>query len=98
MKRILALILTLLMLLALLAGCGGETTPPTPSDPSGQPDNTAAPDTGEEYDIPKEDGCNKLTFYWYGDGVDYSKCDMWIWYPNADGRGYPFHTLSLIHI
>ncbi len=99
MKRILALILTALMLLTLLSGCGGgENTPASPTEPSGSEpaggEATGAPDSGEEYDIPREDGCNKLTFYWYGDGVDYSKCDMWIWYPNADGRGYPFHTCA----
>ena len=36
------------------------------------------------------EGMNRVIFYWYGDGVDYSTCDMWIWFPNADGRGYLF--------
>ncbi|MBO6061688.1 MAG: hypothetical protein J6P98_06210, partial [Clostridia bacterium] len=55
----------------------------------------ACKDTGEakpdEYDIEREAGCNKLTFYWNYPDADYSTCDMWIWYPNKDGRGYPFH-------
>ena len=33
---------------------------------------------------------NRVIFYWYGDGVNYETCDMWIWFPNADGRGYLF--------
>ena len=45
----------------------------------------------EEYALPREEGTRQLTFYWYGEGVDYDTCDMWIWYPNADGRGYLFH-------
>ena len=93
MKRVLALILTALMLLTLLAGCGnGENGPVSPTE---APDASNAPvDGGDDYDIPREDGCNKVSFYWYGEGVDYDKCDMWIWYPNADGRGYLFHPCA----
>ena len=46
---------------------------------------------GEEYTLPKEEGMNQLTFYWKMDGADYSTCDMWIWMPGKDGKGYPFH-------
>ena len=45
----------------------------------------------EEYTLPREEGTRQVIFYWYGDGADYEKCDMWIWYPNADGHGYLFH-------
>ncbi|MBR0513598.1 MAG: type I pullulanase [Clostridia bacterium] len=45
--------------------------------------------TAEEVSDPPE-GMNRVVFYWYGEGVDYSKCDMWIWFPNTDGRGYLF--------
>ena len=44
-----------------------------------------------EYTLPREEGTRQLTFYWYGEDVDYDTCDMWIWYPNADGHGYLFH-------
>ena len=44
---------------------------------------------GEEISAPAE-GMNRVVFYWYGEGTDYSACDMWIWFPNADGRGYLF--------
>ena len=85
MKRALAFLLIFTLLLPLLSGCKKEEGEPKPTE---APEPTQA---AEEYDIPREDGCNKLTFYWYGEGVDYEKCDMWIWYPNADGRGYLFH-------
>jgi len=45
----------------------------------------------EEYSLPREEGTRQVIFYWYGDGVNYEDCDMWIWYPNADGHGYLFH-------
>ena len=45
----------------------------------------------EEYTLPREEGTRQVTFYWYCDGEDYDACDMWIWYPNADGHGYLFH-------
>ncbi len=48
----------------------------------------------EEYTLPREEGTRQVVFYWYGDGVDYDTCDMWIWYPNADGHGYLFHPCS----
>ena len=44
-----------------------------------------------DYTLPREEGTRQVVFYWYGEGVDYGTCDMWIWYPNADGRGYLFH-------
>ena len=44
-----------------------------------------------EYTLPREEGTRQLTFYWYGEDVDYDTFDMWIWYPNADGHGYLFH-------
>ena len=45
----------------------------------------------EEYTLPREEGTRQVTFYWYSEDADYETCDMWIWYPNADGRGYLFH-------
>ena len=45
----------------------------------------------EEYTLPREEGTRQLTFYWQDEEADYSTCDMWIWYPNADGHGYLFH-------
>ena len=48
----------------------------------------AAPGTGETAE--PADGMNRITFYWDGNGTDYGKCDMWIWFPGADGHGYLF--------
>ena len=46
----------------------------------------------EEYTLPREEGTRQVTFYWYGDdNEDYDTCDMWIWFPDADGHGYLFH-------
>ena len=49
------------------------------------------PARAEEYSLPREEGTRQVVFYWNGDGADYETCDMWIWYPNADGHGYLFH-------
>ena len=48
----------------------------------------------EEYTLPREEGTRQLTFYWQDEEADYSTCDMWIWYPNADGHGYLFHPCA----
>ena len=48
----------------------------------------------EEYSLPREEGTRQVTFYWQDEGVDYDTCDMWIWYPNADGHGYLFHPCA----
>ena len=42
--------------------------------------------------VPKIEGYNQITFFWkYDTGVikyDLSKCDLWFWYGDVDGRGY----------
>ncbi|MBR3332897.1 MAG: type I pullulanase [Clostridia bacterium] len=48
----------------------------------------------EEYSLPREEGTRQVTFYWQDEGADYDTCDMWIWYPNADGHGYLFHPCA----
>ena len=83
MKRLTALFLALLMLAA-LAGCGRK--------PNGEtPDASEKPAPADEYTLEREDGKNQIVFYWYNESGNYDKCDMWIWFPNADGRGYLFH-------
>ena len=91
-KRILAILLVLLMLAAY--GCKQTPDMPDVTDPTAEP--TAAPtdEPGgdyEDYDLPREPGTNRLVFYWSSPGVNYDKCDMWIWFPNAEGHGYLFH-------
>ena len=96
MKRLLSVLLVLSFVITLLAGCSNTPVPDNPdTGPSdtGETSDTPAQgnDTEPEYFLEHEEGCNQITFYWYSDGADYEKCDMWIWYPNADGRGYLFH-------
>ena len=90
MKRIIALSLCLILLLALFAGCGkSEETETTGAAPV-----VTVPQDEGEYVLPREINTNQLTFYWLADDVDLSKCDMWIWYPDAEERGYVFHKTS----
>ena len=99
--RITCLILALFLVAGLcLSACGqpgdGETTEPT-SATKEQTEPTAATEeytnpvaATEEYTEPLVDGYNQLTFYWNYPG-SYENCDMWIWFPNQDGKGYVFH-------
>ena len=101
MKRILAALLCALLMLGLFAGC--DQTPAETPGTTAAPTATAAPVTEaptappatepapSEDILEREPGTNQIIFYWKVEDVDLSKCDMWIWYPNADGRGYTFH-------
>ena len=91
-RRILSLFLALAMCFSfLLTACSQEaapTEPPTqPTVPVTEP---ATEPPVEEYFEPIPDGYNQVTFYWTYDGT-YENCDMWIWQPNKDGKGYLFH-------
>ena len=90
--RAISLILLLAMLASLVLGCAQppveepvETTPVT--EPATEP---ATEPPVEEYFEPIPEGHNQVTFYWTYDGT-YEKCDMWIWMPGKDGKGYTFH-------
>ena len=78
MKRTGCALTVLMMVLTLLCGPGAVT---------------AACAEGE-YTLPREEGTRQVTFYWRADDADYDTCDMWIWYPNADGHGYLFHPCA----
>ena len=88
MKKLTALLLAALMLAAVLAGCVG------PAKTEEKQTKETDVYSGEEYTLAPEEGTNQLVFYWKAEGVDYSKCDMWIWYPDADGHGYLFHPCA----
>ncbi len=60
------------------------------SQPGTAPESNDQPSATEEYTEPLIDGYNQLTFYWSYSG-SYENCDMWIWFPNQDGKGYVFH-------
>jgi len=79
--RIISLMLVMAMLLS-FAACGAQVQP--------APTEAATVSTTEEYTEPIPEGHNQVTFYWTYDGT-YEKCDMWIWQPNKDGKGYRFH-------
>ena len=98
-KRILAILLICLMVCGAFA-CAGTDQPVTPTDAA----NTEAPaDTSEtqpsdgpvaqsdEYFLPKEEGTKQLTLYWKAGVINFETSDMWIWYPDKDGRGYPMY-------
>jgi len=44
----------------------------------------------DEYSIPKEEGCNQITFYWTYPGV-IENADIWVWWDGKEGSGYLFH-------
>ena len=64
------------------------TTDPVTPEPPEDPD--PEPVVEQEYTLPLEDGYNQITFYWNNPG-GYENCDMWIWFPNQDGKGHVFH-------
>ncbi|MBO4418777.1 MAG: type I pullulanase [Oscillospiraceae bacterium] len=103
MKRTLTVLLSLLLVLTVFSACGQPQDGPGSESTTGAAPQTAAPQitTAEpteppapetqEYTLEREPGTNQLTFYWLAEDVDLSRCDMWIWFPNADGKGYLFH-------
>ena len=94
-QRALCLILAFLLSCSLFAtGCAPQVNTPETQAPTEAPipETTQTPTekpAAEEYTLPLEDGYNQLTFYWNSpDG--YENCDMWIWFPNQDGKGHVF--------
>ena len=106
-RKYAAFFAALLMLLAtMLSACKKpDNTTEAPTDapvteaptekPTDKPtEPPTEPTTGEpieEFELPKEAGTNQLSIYWRSDTADYSKCDVWMWWDDADGRGYEFH-------
>ena len=85
-RRLTCLITALFMVAGLcLTACSRPGVSPGADDSTGSP-----PSATEEYTEPLKDGYNQLTFYWSYSG-SYENCDMWIWFPNQDGKGYVFH-------
>ena len=82
MKKLISMALLMAMVLSLLVGCARESEQTSESVPT---ESVPASDA----EIPA--GCNRVVFYWNG-AESYDKCDIWIWYDNAAGRGYLFET------
>ena len=94
-KQTLALLLAVLMLLA-LAACGEKpvqsAAPAEGALPGGEaPVEEAPAPAADEYTIPREDGTKQLTLYWNHPSGKYDNCDVWMWFPGADGHGELFH-------
>ena len=94
MLRFICLLLALGMLAGLcLTGCvqkeniEGTTNTESTGQLQEQPTLELEPET--EYMLPLEDGYNQVTFYWNSPN-GYENCDMWIWFPNQDGKGHVF--------
>lgn len=87
MKKPISMVLLVAMVLSLFAGCARskEQTPET--TPASTTPASTTPASCDE--IPA--GCNRVVFYWNG-ADNYDKCDIWIWYDGADGKGYLFET------
>ncbi len=90
-KRMICMILALSMLL--LSGCvqpeastpGSTTTgSPTTGNPT-VPTTQGGPE--DEYFLPKEEGCNQITFYWQFKG-DAATSSFWIWPEGGNGYSY----------
>ncbi len=101
--KLISLALLACMVMGMVVSCvidptgTSTTTTPTTDDttttkPDGGSDSPAeyTPPEGE-YDIETPEGYNKLTFYWVGKGINYEKCDIWIWYDDVAGQGYRVH-------
>ena len=89
MKKMLSLLLALVMLLS-LAACGQPETPTEASTEATGTPTEAPTEAATEYTEPIPEGHNQVTFY-YNSPEGYENCDMWIWFPNQDGKGYLFH-------
>ena len=106
-KRSLAFLLAVLMFCSLLSACNEtpapkeepaaaeasveETAPaeaPVPEEPASETETEA------EFFLEKEPGCRQLTLYWQHPDADYSKCDVWVWFPGKDGHGELFHPCA----
>lgn len=83
-----ALFLALIMLL--LSGCvQPDVSTPGTSNVDTTPSSTTTVPSGpvDEYFLPKEDGCNQITFYWNYKG-DAATSSFWIWPEGGSGYSY----------
>ena len=61
---------------------------------SGNENGSSKEPPEDNYTLPKEEGHNQLTFYWVSStGIE--NCDIWIWFPEADGKGYVMQPWGL---
>ena len=107
--RLISLLLVLVMAFSTLTSCEGWFTPTPDNGDEDNIGGGGTGDGGtegggtegggdyvmpeDEYRLPLEDGYNQLTLYWTYNGT-YENCDIWIWFPEAEGRGYVFHECN----
>ena len=91
-SRIISMLLVIVMLLTLaLSSCQGSNGNENENGNEGGGGTEGGwqvPD--DEYQIPKVDGYNQLTFYWSHPGV-IEDCDIWCWWDGKEGSGYIMH-------
>ena len=101
--RVFSLVLVCGMLFSLVActipqgttGSTGTTGTTAPSEPT-EPTEPTEPSTGpmeDEYFLPKEEGCNQITFYWNYTG-DLTRASFWIWHEGGDGFSYAVYPTA----
>ena len=88
--RIISMLLVLVMCFSLiLTSCGNSGNTPNDGPEDNPPvDGWRPPE--DEYTIPKENGCNQITFYWTYPG-EIENCDVWVWWDGKEGSGYLLH-------
>ena len=96
-RKVTALLLAVLMLASIACTAGSkqpEATAPT-QEPAATFE-TAPPETkaDDEYMLEREAGCNQLTIYWTASSIDFKTSDVWIWWGDKDGRGYPMYPCA----
>ena len=91
-SRMICMILALSMLL--LSGCvQPQTSTPATTNPTTAPTTTVPGGDCDEYFLPKEDGCNQITFYWQFKG-DADTSSFWIWPDGGNGYSYKVYPCA----
>lgn len=84
MRKVSRILIVLLALTFLLSACNTQT-----DDLHKKP---ADKDSDAEYTLPRENGKNQITFYFYRPSGIYDDCDIWMWEEGgAEGRGFALH-------
>ena len=68
-----------------------DNEPESTQEVTQEPTSETAWDPDNEYFLEPEEGMKQLTLYWNRENTDYSKADVWIWFPDKDGQGYLFY-------
>lgn len=86
-KLLWAVFCVLFSMLFVFAACAPANT----GDGNDDGGNGGEQQAGDEYTLEIPDGYRQLTIYWNRSSGDYSDCDVWMWYDNADAVALLFH-------